>query len=41
MAHLQSTKADLFTDSLFTLWPNQILYENVLIVTTDAAPYMC
>lgn len=36
-----STIAAFFNDSLHVLWPQQILYENVLIATTDAAPYMC
>ena len=35
-----STIAAFFIDSLHVLWPQQILYENVLIATTDAAPYM-
>ena len=36
-----STIAAFFSDLLKVLWPNQILYENVLAVTTDIAPYMC
>lgn len=32
--------AGFFNDSLQVLWPSQIKYENVLLVCTDAAPYM-
>ena len=35
-----STIAAFFNDTLLSLWPEKILYENVLLVTTDAAPYM-
>ena len=35
-----STIAAFFNDSLKILWPRQILYGNILIVTTDAAAYM-
>ena len=45
MAQLESvnhsTIAAFFNDSLTVLWPNQVLYNNVFIVATDAAPYMC
>ena len=45
VAHLKSanhsTIAAFFNDSLKILWPRQILYGNILIVTTDAAAYMC
>ena len=36
-----STISAFFNDSIRVLWPDQILYENILVVTTDAAPYMC
>ena len=36
-----STVATFFNDSLMKLWPEQILYENVLLAVTDAATYMC
>lgn len=35
-----STIAAFFNDSLQFLWPQQVLYNNVLLVTTDAAAYM-
>ncbi|XP_063610355.1 uncharacterized protein LOC134785688 [Penaeus indicus] len=35
-----STIAAFFNESLLQLWPDQILYHNILVVTTDAAPYM-
>ncbi|KAK3887382.1 hypothetical protein Pcinc_008499 [Petrolisthes cinctipes] len=36
-----STVAGFFNDSLQLLWPTKLEYENVLLVCTDAAPYMC
>lgn len=36
-----STIAAFFNYSLNMMWSRQILYKNVLVVTTDAAPYMC
>lgn len=36
-----SSIAAFFNDTLNLLWPSGILYENVLVVCTDAAPYMC
>ena len=35
-----STMAAFFNDSLQCLWGGQMQYENVLLVVTDAAPYM-
>ena len=35
-----STNAAFFIDSLKLLWPQNTLYENILLVTTDAASYM-
>ena len=34
-----STIAAFFTDSLRLLWPDDMPYENILLVTTDAAAY--
>lgn len=36
-----STVSAFFMDSLKVLWPDCILYNNIFVVTTDAAPYMC
>ena len=36
-----STISVFCSDYVRVLWPDQILYVNILIVTTDAAPYMC
>jgi hypothetical protein len=35
-----STIAILINESLSLLWPNGVKYENVLLLVTDAAPYM-
>lgn len=35
-----STIAAFFTDSLKLIWPQNTFYENILLVTTDAASYM-
>ena len=35
-----STITVFFNESLLQLWPDQILYHNILFATTDAAPYM-
>ncbi|XP_025408739.1 uncharacterized protein LOC112682378 [Sipha flava] len=35
-----STISKLFDRSLFILWPEGILYDNVLLFVSDAAPYM-
>ena len=35
-----STISGFFMDSLKCIWPEQILYGNVFVVTTDAASYM-
>ena len=35
-----ATIAAFFTDSLQVLCPSQFQYENVLLICTDAAPYM-
>ena len=34
------TISAFFHDSLRCIWPQQVLYNNILIVTTDAASYM-
>lgn len=35
-----STIAKLFYKSMFTLWPNGIRHDDVLLFLSDAAPYM-
>ena len=35
-----STIAAFLNESLLQLWPDQILYHNILFVTTDPALYM-
>lgn len=35
-----STVAAFFNDSIRIIWPEQTLYDNILVATTDAAPYM-
>lgn len=35
-----STIAKTFTEALEILWPKKILYENVFLFVSDAAPYM-
>lgn len=35
-----TTIAQLFTNSLAILWPEEVKHENVLLFVTDAAPYM-
>lgn len=42
--HLEKTNnqtiATVFNDSMHILWPDRVEYENVLLLVTDAAPYM-
>lgn len=35
------TMAQFFNDSVAFLWPNGICYSKILLIVTDAAPYMC
>jgi hypothetical protein len=35
-----TTIARVFTEALHTLWPDGVKYDNVLLLVTDAAPYM-
>ena len=37
---IHSSIARFFNESMLCLWPDQIYYENVLLVCTDPAPYM-
>ena len=36
----QTTIARLFNESLQIIWPKRIKYDSVLMILTDAAPYM-